>query len=52
MPPPGSLPRRRGEGGEGAQPRSYMKTPHIKTALPGPKAEAMLKRDAQVVSPS
>src|SRR5918996_238210 len=29
-----------------------MKTPHIKTALPGPKAEAMLKRDAQVVSPS
>jgi 4-aminobutyrate aminotransferase len=29
-----------------------MKSPHIKTALPGPKAEAMLKRDAQVVSPS
>src|SRR6185295_19036772 len=29
-----------------------MKTPHIKTALPGPKAEAMLKRDALVVSPS
>ena len=29
-----------------------MKTPHIKTALPGPKAEAMLKRDAAVVSPS
>src|ERR687891_1633001 len=29
-----------------------MKTPHIKTALPGPKAHAMLKRDAQVVSPS
>ncbi|MGH8189412.1 MAG: acetyl ornithine aminotransferase family protein, partial [Steroidobacteraceae bacterium] len=29
-----------------------MKSPHIKTALPGPKAQAMLKRDAQVVSPS
>ena len=29
-----------------------MKTPHIKTALPGPKAEAMLKRDSLVVSPS
>ena len=29
-----------------------MKSPHIKTALPGPKAEAMLKRDALVVSPS
>lgn len=29
-----------------------METIHIKTALPGPKAEAMLKRDAQVVSPS
>lgn len=29
-----------------------MKTPHIKTALPGPKAEAMLKRDSMVVSPS
>ncbi|HSS06692.1 MAG TPA: acetyl ornithine aminotransferase family protein [Rhodanobacteraceae bacterium] len=29
-----------------------MKTPHIKTALPGPKAEAMLKRDSVVVSPS
>lgn len=25
---------------------------HIKTALPGPKAQALLKRDAQVVSPS
>jgi 4-aminobutyrate aminotransferase len=29
-----------------------MKSPHIKTALPGPKAETMLKRDALVVSPS
>lgn len=29
-----------------------MKSAHIKTALPGPKAQAMLKRDAQVVSPS
>ncbi len=29
-----------------------MKSPHIKTALPGPKAEAMLKRDTRVVSPS
>src|SRR4030095_366680 len=29
-----------------------MKSPHIKTALPGPKAEAMLKRDALGVSPS
>lgn len=29
-----------------------MESPHIKTALPGPKALAMLKRDAQVVSPS
>jgi 4-aminobutyrate aminotransferase len=29
-----------------------MKSPHIKTPLPGPKAEAMLKRDALVVSPS
>jgi 4-aminobutyrate aminotransferase len=29
-----------------------MKSVHIKTALPGPKAEALLKRDAQVVSPS
>ena len=29
-----------------------MKTPHIKTALPGPKAEAMIERDALVVSPS
>jgi 4-aminobutyrate aminotransferase len=26
--------------------------PHIKTSLPGPKAQALLKRDAQVVSPS
>jgi 4-aminobutyrate aminotransferase len=29
-----------------------MKSIHIRTALPGPKAEAMIKRDAQVVSPS
>lgn len=29
-----------------------MKSPHVKTALPGPKAAAMLARDAQVVSPS
>jgi 4-aminobutyrate aminotransferase len=29
-----------------------MKSVHIKTALPGPKAEVLLKRDAQVVSPS
>ena len=29
-----------------------MKTQHIKTALPGPKAEAMLKRDALVTTPS
>ena len=29
-----------------------MKSPHIRTPLPGPKAEAMLKRDALVVSPS
>jgi 4-aminobutyrate aminotransferase len=29
-----------------------MQSPHIKTALPGPKAQALLKRDAQVVSPS
>jgi len=29
-----------------------MKSVHIRTALPGPKAEAMIKRDAQVVSPS
>jgi len=27
-------------------------TPHIKTELPGPKARALLARDAQVVSPS
>jgi 4-aminobutyrate aminotransferase len=27
-------------------------TQHIKTALPGPKAQALLQRDAQVVSPS
>lgn len=29
-----------------------MKSMHIKTALPGPKAQALLQRDAQVVSPS
>lgn len=29
-----------------------MRSPHIKTSLPGPRAEAMMKRDAQVVSPS
>ncbi len=26
--------------------------PHIKTALPGPKAQAMIARDAEVISPS
>jgi len=29
-----------------------MKNPHIQTELPGPKARAMLARDAKVVSPS
>lgn len=29
-----------------------MRSAHIKTSLPGPRAEAMLKRDALVVSPS
>ena len=29
-----------------------MKTPNIKTALPGPKAIELLARDARVVSPS
>jgi 4-aminobutyrate aminotransferase len=29
-----------------------MQTPHIRTALPGPKAQALLARDEQVVSPS
>ncbi len=29
-----------------------MKTPHINTPLPGPKAQALLARDAAVVSPS
>jgi 4-aminobutyrate aminotransferase len=29
-----------------------MQTPHIRTALPGPKAQALLARDALVVSPS
>lgn len=29
-----------------------MKSIHIKTALPGPKAQVLLQRDAQVVSPS
>jgi 4-aminobutyrate aminotransferase len=30
----------------------YMKTPHIKTELPGPKAKALIERDTAVVSPS
>ena len=30
----------------------HMKTPHIKSPLPGPKARALLARDAAVVSPS
>ena len=29
-----------------------MSTPHIKTALPGPKAQALLKRDVSVTTPS
>jgi 4-aminobutyrate aminotransferase len=29
-----------------------MKSPHIKTELPGPKAQALIARDAAVVSPS
>ena len=29
-----------------------MQNPHIKTALPGPKAQAMIARDAEVISPS
>jgi 4-aminobutyrate aminotransferase len=29
-----------------------MKLPHIKTELPGPKARAIIARDAQVISPS
>src|SRR5262245_14279733 len=29
-----------------------MKTPHIQTELPGPKARALVERDARVVSPS
>ena len=29
-----------------------MKTPHIRTELPGPKARAILERDAPVISPS
>jgi 4-aminobutyrate aminotransferase len=29
-----------------------MKNPHIRTELPGPKAKALIARDAQVVSPS
>src|SRR5580698_5137988 len=32
--------------------RSNMKTAHIKTELPGPKARELLARDALVVSPS
>ncbi|MDE2304084.1 MAG: acetyl ornithine aminotransferase family protein [Gammaproteobacteria bacterium] len=29
-----------------------MKNPHVKMALPGPRARALIERDAQVVSPS
>src|SRR5207253_11230280 len=29
-----------------------MKTPHIKTALPGPKAKAIVERDRQVTAPA
>ena len=29
-----------------------MNNPHIKTELPGPKARAMIARDAEVISPS
>ena len=29
-----------------------MKTPHIRTELPGPKARLVVERDARVVSPS
>ena len=29
-----------------------MSNPHIRTALPGPKARAMIERDAKVISPS
>ena len=29
-----------------------MSNPHIKTALPGPKAKALMERDAKVISPS
>ncbi|MBI3132999.1 MAG: acetyl ornithine aminotransferase family protein [Acidobacteria bacterium] len=29
-----------------------MQTPHIRTALPGPKAQALLERDVRVTSPS
>ena len=29
-----------------------MKTPHIRTELPGPKARALVARDAEVISPS
>ena len=29
-----------------------MSNPHIKTALPGPKAQALIARDAEVISPS
>ena len=29
-----------------------MSNPHLKTALPGPKARAMIARDAEVISPS
>ena len=29
-----------------------MKTPHIRTPLPGPRAQALIARDAEVISPS
>ena len=29
-----------------------MKNPHIRTELPGPRARALVERDARVVSPS
>src|SRR5450631_2970090 len=32
--------------------RSYMKNPHVKTELPGPRARELIARDALVVSPS
>ena len=32
--------------------RGFSVHPHIKTELPGPKARAMIARDAEVISPS